>query len=579
VLSKAHALLLFDDNKFVILDTGSSNGTFVNNVRLSRAGQESGLTEVFTGDIIRFGSDVVDKAKKTTQKCVVLRLQLLDCEGQEWPSRPSQSRLYRPTDSFEDLSIVTTDLQSSLGREKALEDKLINIKNIVIKHSESADFSAFIDEMRDEVENMPGDLAPSKIVHDEKRLDRVLKENRALVMRCKELEIKLESRDGHCSRLQEKVTKDAQHIKSLGSIIDKLRVDIGGLQKTIDTVKNTQERVRLEYEETLMKQRALFDEEIVALTDSMRDEAKAAHHKAEDEKRKLETQILALKEKLEANGIGSICWSTCSSLASLSPPATPLCMRPESAATERSTASSVSSVRTIIHSLNKIVNHKGEVDAADLKEELNGEDEFDLSEDLESSLQLFNGLLHSKDDQITHLKLEANELHRELDLLKMKEINLKDMQALASDEAEAICKLEKRNFELVELQKKLEEKMEMEREKLKRALDNAKKEGELLKILVNELHREIEGKDDQIKEIGTQLAEAKDDIFKLEEANTRLKGQVMLDVLGITEAIHKDAEALSDSDSDTLTPLDDLTLDDLLLDDLDGSDTDTGDPL
>ena len=47
-------------------------------------------------------------------------------------------------------------------------------------------------------------------------------------------------RDGHCSRLQEKVTKDAQHIKSLGSIIDKLRVDIGGLQKTIDTVKNTQ---------------------------------------------------------------------------------------------------------------------------------------------------------------------------------------------------------------------------------------------------------------------------------------------------------------------------------------------------
>ena len=36
------------------------------------------------------------------------------------------------------------------------------------------------------------------------------------------------------------------------------------------------------------------------------------------------------------------------------------------------------------------------VDAADLKEELKGEEEFDLSEDLESSLQLFNGLLHSK---------------------------------------------------------------------------------------------------------------------------------------------------------------------------------------
>ena len=102
------------------------------------------------------------------------------------------------------------------------------------------------------------------------------------------------------------------------------------------------------------------------------------------------------------------------------------------------------------------------------------------------------------------------------------------VQALATDEAETICKLEKRNFDLVELQKKLEEKMETEREKLKRGLDNAKKEGELLKILVNELHREIEGKDDQIKEIATQLAEAKDDVLKLEEANSRLKGQVFI---------------------------------------------------
>ena len=32
--------------------------------------------------------------------------------------------------------------------------------------------------------------------------------------------------------------------------------------------------MRSEYEETLMKQRALFDEEIVTLTEEMRDEAK-----------------------------------------------------------------------------------------------------------------------------------------------------------------------------------------------------------------------------------------------------------------------------------------------------------------
>jgi hypothetical protein len=52
--------------------------------------------------------------------------------------------------------------------------------------------------------------------------------------------------------------------------------------------------------------------------------------------------------------------------------------------------------------------------------------------------------------------------------------------------------------------------------------------------------------------------------------------QVMVDVLRITEAIHEDGAAGSDSDSDTLTLLDDVECD-LLLDDL-GSDSDLGDP-
>ena len=53
VLSKAHAMILYEDNKFLLVDTGSSNGTFVNNIRLSKTGAESDMTEIFTGDIIR----------------------------------------------------------------------------------------------------------------------------------------------------------------------------------------------------------------------------------------------------------------------------------------------------------------------------------------------------------------------------------------------------------------------------------------------------------------------------------------------------------------------------------------------
>ena len=43
---------------------GSSNGTFVNNIRLSKSGEESKMTEVFTNDILRFGSDIVDKSRQ-----------------------------------------------------------------------------------------------------------------------------------------------------------------------------------------------------------------------------------------------------------------------------------------------------------------------------------------------------------------------------------------------------------------------------------------------------------------------------------------------------------------------------------
>ena len=72
------------------------------------------------------------------------------------------------------------------------------------------------------------------------------------------------------------------------------------------------------------------------------------------------------------------------------------------------------------------MNLKGEVDITDLKEELQGmkyvnfpqiffcpgDEEFDLSHDLESSLELFNGMLRSKDDEITHLKLTLHEVNR-----------------------------------------------------------------------------------------------------------------------------------------------------------------------
>ncbi len=136
VLSKQHALLMYDDGQFVLLDTGSSNGTFVNNVRLSRAGEQSEPTRLYSGDVLRFGSDVQDKARRGAmlQKCVVCTVALFHPGSDEEVTRPPESRLFRPTAavgaSLEDLQAVTQTLQEALLREKTLEERLLKVGRI-----------------------------------------------------------------------------------------------------------------------------------------------------------------------------------------------------------------------------------------------------------------------------------------------------------------------------------------------------------------------------------------------------------------------------------------------------------------
>ena len=50
--------------KFFLQDTKSSNGTFVNNVRLSKGSEESEPKQIKSGDIVQFGVDVVENSKK-----------------------------------------------------------------------------------------------------------------------------------------------------------------------------------------------------------------------------------------------------------------------------------------------------------------------------------------------------------------------------------------------------------------------------------------------------------------------------------------------------------------------------------
>ncbi len=53
VLSRNHALIWYENGKFYLQDTKSSNGTFVNNQRLSKGSEESVPREVCSGDILQ----------------------------------------------------------------------------------------------------------------------------------------------------------------------------------------------------------------------------------------------------------------------------------------------------------------------------------------------------------------------------------------------------------------------------------------------------------------------------------------------------------------------------------------------
>ena len=85
---------------------------------------------------------------------------------------------------------------------------------------------------------------PDKLHLEELKYDKLTKENKELVLKCKEFDIKLKSKESQCANLQLKVTEDSQHITNLGNIIEKLRADISHLENVVNNVKNTQQTVR-----------------------------------------------------------------------------------------------------------------------------------------------------------------------------------------------------------------------------------------------------------------------------------------------------------------------------------------------
>ena len=48
---------------------------------------------------------------QVTQKCIIAKLRLFHADGAEVCARPTESRLFRPNDEFEDMQAITQSLQ------------------------------------------------------------------------------------------------------------------------------------------------------------------------------------------------------------------------------------------------------------------------------------------------------------------------------------------------------------------------------------------------------------------------------------------------------------------------------------
>ncbi|KAL7746936.1 hypothetical protein RI367_007756 [Sorochytrium milnesiophthora] len=75
VVSRQHGELWSEGSHFFFKDTKSSSGTFINNVRISPAGQESAPVQLKDGDIIQLGVDYQGRSEDVF-RCVRMRVEL-----------------------------------------------------------------------------------------------------------------------------------------------------------------------------------------------------------------------------------------------------------------------------------------------------------------------------------------------------------------------------------------------------------------------------------------------------------------------------------------------------------------------
>ena len=265
VLSRNHALLWYEAGKFYLQDTKSSNGTFVNNQRLSKGSEESPPREVCSGDILQFGVDVMENSKKVTHGCIIATLKLYLPDGKEAKASPT---IVNSTNNpaLLSLSLPTQDLyqlnqyiQEALAREQLLETKLAVLQRLVgqTETASSDAWKSLIDEDRllTRVEILESQLSTygksmneDKLREEAKRLmedkeeyqeraketlKKLVNEKLEAVKKLQEMEKTLSTTEDEFATLKELYDKNLEENKNLASEIDRLASELKAANEKI----------------------------------------------------------------------------------------------------------------------------------------------------------------------------------------------------------------------------------------------------------------------------------------------------------------------------------------------------------
>lgn len=193
--------------QFFIKDTCSSNGTFINNNRLSPANEDSPGKEIHSNDIIQFGVEVVDTTSKITHGCIILRIKLFYPNGSEASRTATMFNI--PTHNLLPPYYSYTQM---FEREQRIYQKLSTIEDVLAEAHFLADVTLNAKKQEEELVQ---------------RIEELQNICDAKIGQVKQLEIELQG-------YQESSERDSKTIRSLEHMVKARDIEMEHLQRKLD---------------------------------------------------------------------------------------------------------------------------------------------------------------------------------------------------------------------------------------------------------------------------------------------------------------------------------------------------------